>query len=283
MSGSKVEDGSIALLLPAALPLVRLRLRLRLLDDATLPASKANLLRGGLGVGLQRLTCRPSCWEATDSCPTPSPCPYRWIFATPHPPDQPRLHDLKDVPRPFVIEPPGDWRTTYRAGEALEFGLVLVGRAVEHQAYFILAFEQLCQRGISRLRVPARLEQVEALDLEQPLVGSYPLWIQPLSLFHGREPWEVDHQALIADGRRIMVEHSHLHWVDWERTSTRDGRPQRISLGGLVGSACLRHVSPAVRRLLVAASIVHIGKACVFGHGGFRLTPMTPLPPMRSG
>jgi hypothetical protein len=30
----------------------------------------------------------------------------------------------------------------------------------------------------------------------------------------------------------------------------------------------LRGVPPAVRVLLLAGSLVHVGKACVFGHGG---------------
>jgi hypothetical protein len=103
---------------------------LRLLEDATLPHFKGAMLRGGFGYAFQRFTCPPACWNHADACTITPLCPYRWVFETPHPPGVERLHNLRDVPRPFVIEPPMDGRTTYAAGEALETGLVLIGRGV---------------------------------------------------------------------------------------------------------------------------------------------------------
>jgi hypothetical protein len=44
-------------------------------------------------------------------------------------------------------------------------------------------------------------------------------------------------------------------------------------LGGLLGSAVLHNVSPDLRTVLLAGSLVHVGKACVFGHGGYALQP----------
>jgi hypothetical protein len=46
-----------------------------------------------------------------------------------------------------------------------------------------------------------------------------------------------------------------------------------MQLGGLLGSVVLRDVSPAVRALLLIGSVIHVGKACVFGHGGYTITP----------
>ncbi|WP_416208443.1 hypothetical protein [Chloroflexus sp.] len=42
-------------------------------------------------------------------------------------------------------------------------------------------------------------------------------------------------------------------------------------LGGLVGAVTLHDVPPAVRSLLLAARVVHVGKACVFDHGQLEL------------
>jgi hypothetical protein len=42
-----------------------------------------------------------------------------------------------------------------------------------------------------------------------------------------------------------------------------------MTLGGLLGSAVLRGVSLDLRAVLLAGSLVHVGKACVFGHGGY--------------
>jgi hypothetical protein len=44
-----------------------------------------------------------------------------------------------------------------------------------------------------------------------------------------------------------------------------------MKLGGIVGSARLRGVPPDVRSVLLAGSLLHVGKACVFGHGAYRL------------
>ena len=46
---------------------------------------------------------------------------------------------------------------------------------------------------------------------------------------------------------------------------------QWMTLGGIVGSAVLRSVALDVRAVLLAGSVVHVGKACVFGHGGYGL------------
>jgi len=40
-----------------------------------------------------------------------------------------------------------------------------------------------------------------------------------------------------------------------------------MTLGGLIGTAALREVPVEVRAALLAASVLHVGKASVFGHG----------------
>jgi len=315
------------------LPILRARLTLRLLEPTTLPAYKGAMLRGGFGYAFQQATCPRPCWGATSACTTDSICPFRWVFETPHPPNTAYLHDLRDVPRPFVIEPPLEPRTQYAAGDTLEFGLVLIGRGIDYLPYFLFGFEQLGKMGLGRHNTRARLERVEALAPWQPLghviyqdgraladVASLPLidaaslsaraatlpsdlrlvlhtplrvksrgdWLRridmpalvqaaswrlnALATFHGAGPWSVDHRALVEQAQAIRVEHEQVRWVDWERTSTRGQQPQKMTLGGIVGSAVLRNVPPAVRIVLLAGSLVHIGKACVFGHGRMELS-----------
>jgi hypothetical protein len=327
------------------LPLLRARVTLRLLDEAILPAYMGALLRGGFGYAFQRSACPQACWGATDRCAVgadrdpPTLCAYRWVFETPHPPGVSHLHDLQDVPRPFVIEPPASDRTwdgaapeRRTAGDALEFGLVLLGRGVDHLPYFLFGFEELGRAGLGVRRARARLERVEALRPWQPIGepiyldgrvlpsseqlllldmamvaaraaalpsdlrltlrtplrvkarGDYIRTIDPAALvqaacwrlnalatFHGGGPWPVDHRALVEQARGIVVEQARVRWVDWERTSTRGPQRQKMTLGGLVGSAVLRGVPTEVRVALLAGSLVHVGKACVFGHGEYRL------------
>src|SRR5262245_62213674 len=117
------------------LPILRARVTMRLLADAQLPAYQGAMLRGGFGIAFKRASCPQTCWNHPNGCAIDALCPYRWVFETPHPPGVSHLHDLQDVPRPFVIEPPLGGRTHYAAGDALEFGLVLLGRGIDHLPY----------------------------------------------------------------------------------------------------------------------------------------------------
>lgn len=316
---------------PDNLPVLHARVTLRMLEDAVLPRFKGALLRGSFGYAFQRATCPQACWGKSHRCPISTLCPYRWVFETPHPPDVAHLHNLRDVPRPFVIEPPLENRTHSTAGSALEFGLVLIGRGTDYLPHFLFAFEHVGKMGLGKQRARARLERVEALTAWQPtgsvvyqdgrvlpaaehlplidapaLVaraqnlsadvrlhfptplrvktrGDWMRTVDPavltqaicwrlhaLSVFHAKEPWDVDHRALVEQARGIGVEQEQVQWVDWGRTSGREGG-QHMILGGLVGQVVLRGVPPDVRMVLLAGSLVHVGKACVFGHGGIRV------------
>ncbi len=123
------------------------------------------------------------------------------------------------------------------------------------------------------LRTPLRLKSrgVFLETIEPPAIVQAICWrLNALATFHGGGPWPVDHQALVEQARGIVIEDAHTRWVDWERTSSRAPQ-QRMNLGGIIGGAVLRGVPPDVRALLLAGSVAHVGKACVFGHGEYRL------------
>jgi hypothetical protein len=316
-----------------ALPTLRVRLTLRLLADGVLPARKGSMLRGGFGYAFQQTSCPQACWRS-EVCAGETICPFRWIFATPHPPDNPYLHDLRDVPRPFVIEPPADERTHYRAGETLEFTLVLIGRGIDFLPYFLLSFARLGDMGLGRGNTRARLERAEALEPWSPVgtviyrdgqlvpVATLPIltsaqviaratelpadlrltlhgplrlkyrgryvhaieptalvqaacWrIDVLAAFHANGGWQGSYRPLVEAAAQIRTQAVQTQWLDWQRTSTRGPTPQRMALGGIEGAADLYAVPPEVRAVLLLGSMVHIGKACVFGHGGYGLAPV---------
>jgi hypothetical protein len=316
------------LVLPTGLPLLRARLSLRLLAEARLPAYKGGMFRGGFGYAFQRATCPQPCWGHTDQCPHELICPYRWVFEAPRPSGVEKLHDLQDVPRPFVLDLPADRRTQYRAGEVLEVELTVIGRGIDYLPYFIFGFGQFAQAGLGAQRAPARLERVEALNPWQPvgtviyqdgrMLPDVPLplldgaqiatraaalpndlritltsptrikaqgtflttldlpalvrgvcWrIYALALFHG-EAWWYEYRGLVERARAVTVEQAQFRWEEWERES-RERR--RMELGGIVGSALLRNVDADLRTILLAGSLVHVGKACVFGHGAYQLS-----------
>lgn len=319
---ASVADSTIGL---PDLTILRARVTYRLLEATTLPPYKGALLRGGFGYAFQRASCPAGCWGHSEQCTTGMVCPYRWVFETPHPAGVSHLHDLQDVPRPFVIEPPLDHKRDYAAGDSLEFGLILIGRGIDYLPYFLYGFEQSGRTGLGKAQAKAKLERVEALPVDSPIgrpiyldgrvldEGDLPGFslrglslpdtpqdlhlrlhtplrvkargafieqldmaaivqaagwrLNALAVFHGAGPWDTDYRPIVEAARGVSIESADVKWVDWERTSTRGGQQQRMILGGLVGTVTLRAVPPAVYGLLRAGSLVHIGKAAVFGHG----------------
>lgn len=334
------------LILPP-LTLLAARVRLRLLEAAHLPVFMGALLRGGFGYAFQRASCTPACWGHAEECRATLLCPYRWVFETPHPAGVAHLHDLRDVPRPFVLEPPPPTQRSYAVDAPLDFGLVLIGRGIDFLPYFLHGLAGFAAAGLGRERAQARLEHVVVLpplgadgqlrprgamgdalppqgvtiyaegrvlnqadlallnlaelphhaerlaadlrlDLLTPLrlkargallheldlgvlVQAIGWRLNALATFHGAGPWEYDYRPVVEAARQVRVEQTDLRWVDWERTSTRGGGQRSMKLGGLVGSAMLRAVPVEVRALLLAAALLHVGKACVFGHGWLHL------------
>jgi hypothetical protein len=316
-----------------ALSTLRSRISLRLLSDTVLPAYKGALLRGGFGFAFQRSSCPQTCWGRSEECKVVEACPFRQIFEPPRPHGLEQLHDLKDAPRPFVLEPPLDKRRAYRAGDVLEFHLVLIGRGIDFLPHFIFGFEQLGRMGLGQQRTQARLERVEALEPYQPIgrviyrdgeilsdtelpllslvelhrrVGHTPAdlhltlstplrvksrgdyirqidlaaivraacWrISALTMYYGDTAWDADYQSLVALAAEVSLSDAVTSWEDWERTSTRGPQPRSMKLGGIVGTALLKEVPPAIQATLLAAGIVHVGKACVFGHGQISIIP----------
>lgn len=316
------------------LPLLRARLTLRLLEDATLPEYKGAMLRGGFGYAFQRASCPAPCWGHSHACAIAGPCAYRQVFETPRPPDVARLRDLRDIPRPFVIVPPSDTRTRYEAGEALEFGLVLIGHGIEYLPYFLYGFERLSSMGLGRLYARSKLERVEMLLAWNPegqliyqdgrtLLAAEPLplidttmvqaraallpsdlrltlrtplrlkahgsilkrldapalthaicWrLSALAAFHSKHPWYADYHRYVDAARYVRIESEQVRWLDLLRTSTRGSAPQTMPQGGIIGSAILRGTSAELRALFLLGSLVHVGKACTFGHGGYHIDP----------
>lgn len=274
-----------------ALSVLRISISLRLVSAARLPAFKGALFRGALGYALQRIGCPPVCWgHGSTSCPAAIPlCAYRELFEVALPPDKAVLHDLRDAPRPFVIEPPLDQRWQYAAGDVLEANILLFGPGINSIVMASVCFRRMHCRNLAELRLRATRKSVRVrLVLRTPLriktrgslmerfeipalVQAIAWRLHALNYCYGSEPWNVDYRPVIGEARQITIAHDATHWVDWERSSTRPGKRQSMILGGLIGSVTLHDVPPAVQSLLLAVSVVHVGKACVFGHSQLEL------------
>lgn len=91
-------------------------------------------------------------------------CPYAYIFETAPPPGAEALRNYESIPRPFVIEPPMENRTSYAPGETLSFGLLLFGKAISYLPYFIVVFRELGAAGIGKGRNPYEIVKITACN-----------------------------------------------------------------------------------------------------------------------
>lgn len=141
------------------------RFALTLEEAASLPPFKGSMLRGGFGYSFRRQVCLQRARKTCEGCLLRNVCPYGILFEPAPPADSEVLSTQSDVPLPFVLEPPLEGKQEYESGEALAFGLTLVGRAIEHLPYFVMAFGALGRRGLGRERAKYTLSSVTAVDL----------------------------------------------------------------------------------------------------------------------
>src|SRR5262249_4670581 len=135
------------------------------LQPLAVPAvNKANMLRGGFGHAFRRLCCVPQCRD-TKNCPLANSCPYKAVFEPSPPPGADRLSKNQDIPRPFVFRAPQTHQTRFEKDEPFEFGLVLIGRALDFLPYFVLSFRELAREGLGLNRAKCTLERVEQVVL----------------------------------------------------------------------------------------------------------------------
>jgi hypothetical protein len=142
------------------LPAHRYQFRIIPLEETRLPEYKGSTFRGGFGHAFKKVVCTFK-GKVCDDCLLRHRCVYSYVFETPPPETTERMTKYLRAPHPFVIKPPLDKKTGYGPGEAIDFGLVLIGRADDYLPYFIYAFDELGKLGIGKGKAKYRLDSVE--------------------------------------------------------------------------------------------------------------------------
>lgn len=141
--------------------LTQYRLTLAAKEMIALPKYMGSTLRGGFGSSFKRIVCSNRKKNCPD-CLLREKCIYAYIFETSPPEDSEKLSKSKDIPRPFIIEPPVNGKREYEEDELLEFDLTLIGRAIDYLPYFIVTFKELGSIGLGRGRGKYSLEGVRS-------------------------------------------------------------------------------------------------------------------------
>ena len=141
-------------------------LRLSVLAEADthihLPDYQGGTLRGTFGHALKESVCTFENKECED-CLARHQCPYSYAFETPLPENARTLRNVPYLPHPFIITPMTQGAGTHLPGNQLRFGLTLIGRAIDHLPYFVLALERMGRRGLGKGRGRFRPVQINAL------------------------------------------------------------------------------------------------------------------------
>ena len=110
-------------------------------------------VRGALFVALWRRFCVNKEAPTCSACPLNATCPVASLVA----PLRDENSRGRDVPRPFVIQPPlaqaqdsGDSWMRFEAGQPFTFGLTLIGSATKLLPYVVLAAQVMEPHGIGR-------------------------------------------------------------------------------------------------------------------------------------
>ncbi len=145
------------------IPFQKFTFRIAVEDYMHLPYYKGSTFRGAFGNIFRKIVCTFKGKDCKE-CILSSQCVYAYIFET-IPPEGTSIMGMQKyekVPHPFVIEPPEETKQAYEKGEEISFDLVLVGKAIDYQPYFILSFEELGRVGLGRGRGKYALRRVEA-------------------------------------------------------------------------------------------------------------------------
>jgi len=142
------------------------RLTIQAKELLTLPTYKGSTFRGGFGHALRNAVCLMKGKDCPD-CLLYSKCVYSYIFETPPPADSKIMRKYPKAPHPFLIVPPLERKRSYHVGEKVNFGLILIGKAIDYFPYFIFAFEELGKIGMGKGKGKFSLNEVCNIDSEQ--------------------------------------------------------------------------------------------------------------------
>ena len=139
------------------LPILRLHLTVRADSPLSLPPYAGSMLRGAFGHALLALSPLPH--SSGKPCALFDRCAYCQVFAPPALPEH-GLQKFTQMPAAFIIEPPqGEMRLA--AGQHFGFGMVLVGRALEHLPILMQAWTRALRTGLGAAHSRCTLIHVE--------------------------------------------------------------------------------------------------------------------------
>lgn len=187
-------------------------------STVSLNEHKGSALRGALFYALRGSKDPRAAWagfcaykEAAGcyECPVQGRCPVVRLVS---PLDEQAQYG-REIPRPYIINPPLDQHeTTYQPGDKITFDVLLVGEAADLFPYVVLAFDRLAYEGLGRRidhgdgrsprRGTARLVQIDAVH---PLTGTTQPVLRPNSRTVEVPSLPIRHSDVLVAAERLPV------------------------------------------------------------------------------
>lgn len=144
-----------------------LSVKIQAQEEFLLPVYKGGTFRGGFGYSFKKAVCALRFVNDCKDCILASSCVYAYIFETLKPLNSKVMRKYEHVPHPFVLCPPLERKRLYQKGDVLDFGLVLIGKAIEFLPYFIIVFQALASEGLGADKGKCVLKEIVSWDGRQ--------------------------------------------------------------------------------------------------------------------
>lgn len=145
---------------------------------------KGSALRGAWAEGLMQKFCPQPGLCRAEGCAMPQGCP---ITALVGPANEASTRG-RDLPRPYVFQPPIDSRTDYAPGDTLEWHMALFGEGADWFPYVVMAVKVMGDHGVGgaspngqgkgKLRLREIWAENPLSGLQQRLFGGGESWVQ---------------------------------------------------------------------------------------------------------
>jgi len=131
--------------------------------DGRLPKYKGSTLRGGFGYVFRDIVCSKE-QKDCGTCESRDNCVYVYLFETPVIQPEDKFSKYSDVPRPYIVDLCDTSKSVFARGDPFQFGLVLVGKAIDYLPHFIFCFDELGRRGLGKEKLKFDLQVVSGFD-----------------------------------------------------------------------------------------------------------------------
>lgn len=133
-------------------PILDLKIEVKQHENLQFPEYAGSMLRGSFGHTFKRLACITKQKECT-GCPLSQSCAYSQVF-------EGVINSEEQSSLPYIIHMPTETNRFIATGQTWQFGMTLVGKAINQLPIIAYAWQKTCEEGFSKDRSQAELKAI---------------------------------------------------------------------------------------------------------------------------